>query len=199
MGDFFEIFSLKGFFDSLVGRNQLPVISPKLYKRMIPMHQFIWTVIVFVSFFVGLFFLNRRLKNDSYFKRHLTESLLVWSIFSIFFALLPIIFKALVTNLMGKQPYFPDLVSDGELLIVSAGIAADGAGRILSSIIPETLYKVSAGGSCIVLLSLSSLLFATIAMPNASLQVDVIFSVSITIFTLTMISSAVCVVLESGA
>jgi len=124
-----------------------------------------------------------------------------WLMFSVLFALLPVIFYA-VWYYMNSDSLRPEeLVSRGELLIVSAGIAAHGAGKVIVSKDIPNIYRIFGGGSCIILLLVSSFAFANVAssaLQGSPLDSDTVHQISWIVFPFTSVASGACVLSAVG-
>src|SRR5882724_4784567 len=127
----------------------------------------------------------------------MVERLTVWLIFSVALALLPIAFNAVRVFLSGTSVSFSELLKNGELLIVAVAIGGDATGKLIASGQSRKILKLTAGGSCILLIITSSLLFAFIstASPNPSFDMVRVASFSAVMFLLTIVTSGSCVLL----
>lgn len=118
------------------------------------------------------------------------EKVIYWFIFNVIIALLLFIVNLLVIVVKDDPLNLINLFARGELLIVSAAIAADAIGElILKGNNLNKYLKMIMGGLCVILLSVTSLLFATIAADIASFKPERISVVSLYIFAGTFIIS----------
>ena len=122
------------------------------------------------------------------------EKLLHWSIFNVVIALSPLIFNfvfRLLKDTGGVSIHF--LFARGELLLICAAIAADAVGEFMIGTIQNKYARLLTGGSCVVLLMLSSLFFAAVASADTSNEEFQarITSLSMVIFVATMTSSGI--------
>ncbi len=98
----------------------------------------------------------------------------------------------------GENPDMNLVVSRGELLIVSAAIAAGAVGELIASGRALAIPKLISGGGCILILFLASLWFADISVAAISGQVIDARTVSVYsmyIFAFTVVSSGSSLVL----
>lgn len=124
------------------------------------------------------------------------EELTLWLIFTAGLALTPIIFNAALIFISGSNPVIFQLLSRGELLLISVAIGADAVGEVIGSGRQRRLIKIMAAGSCIFLLIMSSLLFA-VASSDTVGQFDDwrVSTSSIFIFLMMILSAGSCVLL----
>jgi hypothetical protein len=124
-----------------------------------------------------------------------------WLVFSVLFGLIPFasaFFHLLITGQPAPLPgTLPGLVAHGELFIISAALAADALGDLIASGKEWAIFKVFAGGGCVLALGLASLMFADVSF-NASSKPDVVYNASLWIFFTTLVSSGACKVLAEG-
>ncbi len=128
----------------------------------------------------------------------LIERLVRWFIFSVTIALLPLMFNYFRLLGRGENPDMNLVVSRGELLIVSAAIAAGAVGELIASGRALAIPKLISGGGCILILFLASLWFADISVAAISGQVIDARTVSVYsmyIFAFTVVSSGSSLVL----
>jgi hypothetical protein len=128
----------------------------------------------------------------------MTERVVRWLIFSVIIALLPLAFNYLRIFIRGTIPSLILLLSHGELLLVSAAIAATAIGELVASGEERKIAKYVAGGGCVSILFLASALFAEISSAiysGASISSELVSSSSTLMFGFTVISSISCIVL----
>jgi hypothetical protein len=126
------------------------------------------------------------------------EEFTLWIIFSVIIALVPIFFSYLVLYYLGKTPSVVEVLSAGQLLIVSVAIGADATGRIIGTSRPLVrIARIIAGGGCIVLIILSSLLFAYVSSDQTNqIVLENVADNSIILFLIIFINSAACVIIS---
>lgn len=125
------------------------------------------------------------------------EKFTIWLIFSVILALAPLVFNAILTFAMGKVPALNQLISKGELLIVSVAIGADAIGKLFGSGSPRKILKIATGGGCVILIVISSLLFSVISTTSLSATFDPnrVTTISVLMFIMTIITSGSCTLL----
>ena len=134
--------------------------------------------------FLVVYYYEDRFNSDS------AEKFTIWLFSSVLFALLPLVFSAGVLLMEGRQIKLPDMLAHGELLIVSAGIAADATGQALLGNISKGLSRILSSASCVVILALSSYCFAFVSIsPTVQIDTANVAELSVTIFFLTMLTS----------
>lgn len=116
------------------------------------------------------------------------EKLLRWFIFSVLIALVPLAVSYLGLRLDQKEASLYLLTARGELLLISTTIASAAVGELIPAGRGKAIRKLVAGGSCMLLITVSSFLFATLqARQNANPLP--IFTISIWTFGLTLLAS----------
>ena len=120
------------------------------------------------------------------------EKLIHWSIFNVSIALLPLLFNLMFLFIQEKFPGFNILLYRGELLIISAAISADALGEYVNGTITNKTAKLIIGGSCVLLLAMSSLLFAAIAINAEQLNQNRVAIISVSVFLATILTSGIC-------
>lgn len=127
----------------------------------------------------------------------MTEKLIRWFIFSVVIALTPILFN-IISILFSEEINFSFflLVSKGESFLISAVIAAAAIGDLIATGKKWVIGKILSGGSCVILLLLSSYLFShisSLAPIELHAQIGNVNFTSIFIFSCTVFSSGFCV------
>jgi hypothetical protein len=128
----------------------------------------------------------------------MAEKIVRWLIFSVVIALLPLAFNYIRILIQGTNPTLVVLLSRGELLLVSAAIAAAAIGELIASGEEWRIAKYVAGGGCVSVLFLTSALFAEISnatYSGAAVNSALISSSSALLFGFAVVSSASCIVL----
>lgn len=143
-----------------------------------------------------------------------TEALVRWFIFSVVFALLPVISKALVlfTGLMttrntldpqeAAKLTLADVLArtcgDGELLLVATAIAAAGIGEIAASrSMNRRLARVVVTGSLLIIVTLSSLWYAIIVGTTDALNRQLVAQGSLIVWLSAVATASVSVLLSA--
>lgn len=123
--------------------------------------------------------------------RRRIETLSRWFFFGVLCSILPLIAKFLV-QLSVKPEHesvlLQSLLERGELLIVSAAIAAEAIGTLVGSGSEFKLLKIIAGGCCLCSLFCASLWFAGIPA-DVSINRGVVAVGSLVIFGMTLLTS----------
>lgn len=116
------------------------------------------------------------------------EKLIRWSIFSVLVGLVPLAISYLGLRLDSNPPEIYMLTSRGELLLISTSLASAAVGELIAGGRSKAPQKLLAGGSCMLLVLLSSLFFAAIQArqhPDAAR----IFTTSVWLFGSTLLAS----------
>lgn len=116
------------------------------------------------------------------------EKLLRWFIFSVLIALVPLAVSYLGLRLERQAASLYLLTARGELLLVSTTIASAAIGELIPAGRTKAIRKLIAGGSCMLLITVSSFLFAAIQARDNADPLP-IFTVSIWTFGLTLLAS----------
>jgi hypothetical protein len=129
-------------------------------------------------------------------KQKAIENFTVWLIFSVFLALTPIIFNGATDFINGSNLDLSQLLGKGELLIVSVAIGADATGKLIASGEKQKIFKIIAAGACILLVIISSLLFAVISR-STGIPIDInrVSSSSCLMFLMIIVAGASCTLL----
>jgi hypothetical protein len=117
-----------------------------------------------------------------------SEKLIRWLLFNVLISLTP-----LITSFMGlrldNQPYSVyTLTARGELLLISTTIASAAVGELIAGGRNKAPQKLVAGGSCVLLVLLSSLFFAAI-QARQSPDLGRVFRTSSWLFAGTLLAS----------
>jgi hypothetical protein len=117
------------------------------------------------------------------------EKLIRWYIFSVLIALAPLLVGYLTLSLDRGVPALYLLTARGELLLISTTISSAALGEMLPGGRGSAVPRLIAGGSCVLLVVLSSLFFAAIqARPDPN-PVSV-FTTSVWLFGCTLFASS---------
>ena len=95
------------------------------------------------------------------------ERLVKWILFSVIISLLPLVADGVNRISQGRsgigQSVLTEVLAHGELLLVSAAIAADAVGDLIGSGPEFKMLKYLAGGACLAIILFGSLWYAGIA------------------------------------
>jgi hypothetical protein len=95
--------------------------------------------------------------------------MLLWVLFGVLFALLPIGFGAVSTLTRGNSLTYPSLVEGGELLLVSAFICAAAAGQLVASRSSRLLgTRIALGGFDLIFACFASYWFADVGSAHGN-------------------------------
>lgn len=120
------------------------------------------------------------------------EKITYWFIFNVVIALLPLVFNVLLIFSRDIPFNAEALFFRGELLIVSAAIAADAVGGLIGGGQKNRISRLIIGGMCVVLLCLSSLLFAAISIDETAFSPSRVTIISLVMFLSTVVASGSC-------
>ncbi len=119
-----------------------------------------------------------------------------WLMFGVLLALVPIIFDYLITYMSTGSNEISIFLSKGELFIVSVAISANACGSYIASKTDSYGLKPLITGSSIILIIISSLLFAAISTAYGQSYDPVkIQFISVLMFLLNLGASAGCILL----
>jgi hypothetical protein len=96
-------------------------------------------------------------------KAMVLKKILVWLIFGVAFALLPVIVNALNLATRGHGSSFPDLVGRGELLLTAAALCATATGDLLSTVSQLDSVRLALAGLNLLMVAVASLWFGSVA------------------------------------
>lgn len=133
-----------------------------------------------------------------------------WLIFSVIVAMVPLAFDYFARMTDGSEaPKLAAIVSKGELLLISAAIAAAAIGEIIGRPGKRAVAELVATGACVVTFFFASLYYANVSVLQRQYsrealsqqqeqqpKEEVIFRTSVVLFIFTLISSAGCMVLS---
>lgn len=131
-----------------------------------------------------------------------SEKVVRWLFFGVAFSTLPIIANFLLTVTQGINPVIPSLLGRGDLLIISAGVAATGVGELQG--VTENGMKrirIAVTAATYLIVCSASLWFASVATSIASkvpVQEDTIAVGSVILFCASVVSGASCVALAGA-
>jgi hypothetical protein len=123
-----------------------------------------------------------------------SEKLTRWIIFNVMVALVPLSAGYLGLQLGREEPGLHTLTARGELLLISTAIASAAVGELIPGGRARATFKLCAGGSCILLVMLSSLFFAAI-QARQDADPHSILSMSLVLFACTLLASFSCMYL----
>lgn len=140
-----------------------------------------------------MYYVLRKTDNQSLIKRFT-----VWFMFGVLLALTPIFFEFLATYI-SKTPNPSVLLVNGELFMVSVAIGANACGYLMLSGTDNFALKIFSSGSLIILVVVSSLLFASMSGLNTDSYDPIkVRFLSVITFLLTLSFSASCVLLADN-
>jgi hypothetical protein len=125
----------------------------------------------------------------------------IWILFNVFVALTPIVFHFISYPIRGLRVNVGELLAKGDLLLVTAALAAGAIGDIMfsgsqKSLTPNLkISKTLVCGCCVLLLMLSSLIYAQISTSGTPLSHEMIVKFSSTLFGCTFFVGLCCGVL----
>lgn len=129
-----------------------------------------------------------------------SEKVLRWLMFGVAFATLPLLLNLLLAMTRDLQVGWVQLFGQGELLLVSAGVAASGAGELSGETVTALRrFQIFLSGSAYIIVCLSSVWFAgTATLRAADQKVDevVVANGSLLVFTCAIVTGASCVALS---
>lgn len=123
-----------------------------------------------------------------------SEKLTRWIIFNVMVALVPLFAGYLGLQLGREEPGLHVLTARGELLLVSSAIAAAAVGELIPAGRSKAAFKLCAGGTCILLVLVSSLVFAGI-QARQDTDPKSVLGLSLGLFAGTLLASFTCVYL----
>ena len=124
----------------------------------------------------------------------LPEKLTRWLIFSVLISLVPLFTSYAGLLLDGRPASLHTLTGRGELLLITTTLAAAAIGELIPSGRERGTQKLLAGGSCIVIVLFSSLLFAAV-QSRAQSDASLVFALSLSLFCGTLLASGSCLYL----
>lgn len=122
--------------------------------------------------------------------------LLIWSIFTVAFSLLPLLFNWFLVFIRGQTFTLIDLISSGELVLISVAINAAALGEIIEygTKKPYDIRRILAIGFCVLTMTLASFAYSLLgANINAVDEIDQsrAFLISIIIFLTATLTSSI--------
>ena len=115
------------------------------------------------------------------------DKLIHWAMFNVSIALLPLFFNLISLFITNKFTSIHSVFYRGELLIISAAIAADATGEFIIGTISNKTARILTGGACVILLGLCSLLFAAISIAATDINQPRVTLISLTMFIATVL------------
>ena len=122
-----------------------------------------------------------------------------WLIFGIAFALAPLLADYFI-QLIHPRPNvafdWHEILTKGELLLISSAIAGAAVGEIIGTGRAWLPFKIITGGACIIITIISALLYSAVASDlrlNVAYDRAALVTNSIYIFWATIIASAGCI------
>ena len=129
----------------------------------------------------------------------MNENVLKWLIFGVLLALVPLAAGWLFKLIFGGNTSLEALTSQGELLLITAGLCAAGVGSLIGSGEDLKKAKIVSGGLSIVILLLSAIVFSFISNPGVLTvkpDTNVVLQASIWIYICAFLSSGACAYLS---
>ena len=123
-----------------------------------------------------------------------SEKLIRWFIFSVLSALVPLAIGYMALTLDRREPSLQMVTARGELLLISSTIASAAVGELIAGGRNKATQKLLAGGSCMLLVLLSSLFFAAI-QGRQHADPESVLVTSLWLFAGTLLASSSCVYL----
>ncbi len=125
-----------------------------------------------------------------------------WLIFGVVVALLPLIATYVSRRTDGLVPAWTELLGRGELFLVCAGVCSAAYGEVLGTGGGLRAWKIVAGGICLMVLLVSSLVYAHIVeriSSSAPIAMEAICHDSLYLYLIGVAASTACVVLAEIA
>ncbi|WP_052277929.1 hypothetical protein [Microcystis panniformis] len=125
------------------------------------------------------------------------RKIIQWIIFGVVLAIVPLVVALLIRATRGQSTELVDLLRNGELLLVTAGIVGAAIGDLLGGNRTQPIFELFSGGACVLILVVSSILYADVSAAHASQQpvnIAVIERSSLWLFSGGVVSSFFCVV-----
>ena len=131
----------------------------------------------------------------------MTKKVLQWIFFGVLIGITPLLVALLIGITKDSTTNLVDVLDNGELLLVTVGIAGAAVGDLLAGSHRFPELEIVSGGGCIFILVISSIYFADISATttsslNSSLDLSVIEKYSYFLFTGGFISSMASVILS---
>lgn len=130
------------------------------------------------------------------------SKILKWIIFGVLIGIAPLLVTLLIGITRNQTIDIVNILSNGELLLVTAGIVGAAIGDLLAGNHRFPSLEIVSGGGCVLILLISSLYFADISAAGITsslsqpLNVNAIEKYSYYIFTSGCISSIASVILS---
>jgi hypothetical protein len=126
------------------------------------------------------------------------EQLILWFLFRVLLALVPIVYNGVRILTTGGQDPFGAAIERGELLLLTAAMCGGSVGVLIGSGATFQIYKIISGGAAIIILMLSSLYYADISAlyrQGTLVNVNIIKTTSRVLFLLGVVASGSAVAL----
>lgn len=120
-----------------------------------------------------------------------------WMIWSVLLSLSPFVLELLgllTTSNPGTGLRLSTPIERGQLLLVCAGLGATGVGDLIGTSTDELSAKRYAGGASVLIVLLAAGYYATASSPSVQNR-EVVVSVSVVLYLLTLLVSFACVTL----
>jgi hypothetical protein len=128
----------------------------------------------------------------------MASKLLRWLVFGVIISLLPIAVSFLEFVAKDKTPTMRQVMGDGGLLLIISAVCAGSLGEIIGSGQRALAAKIISAGGAVVVLIISSLLFAAILEGKGASTYDesIVASISMWVFALGLLPCAACIALS---
>ena len=123
----------------------------------------------------------------------MTARLIRWAIFGVIVAILPLVFRYLWTLSQNGGASVTQMLSNGELLLISTALAASAIGEIIPCGRQYPGCALVAGGGCLSSLLFGALYYAAVSS-NPPARQDIVVFISFVLFSFSLLSSAGCLI-----
>ncbi len=120
-----------------------------------------------------------------------------WAIFSVAVSLIPLIFSFIYLTTVGPTPAFFDLISDGELLLISVALTGAAIGEVIDKKTARIKSRLASGGGCFLVASLSSSYFVVVSAQD-DVRKEIVMGMSCALLLLGVISAGLAMAASEG-
>jgi hypothetical protein len=134
-----------------------------------------------------------------YGRNNMSAKLLRWLIFGVLLALVPLVFSWFCRLIFSEDASLKTLLSQGELLLITAALCAAAIGELLGSDDKQKNWKIISGGASLMILIFSALIFSVISnqsLFSTSPDIDAVKVASLIVYFCAFVSSGACVYLS---
>lgn len=96
------------------------------------------------------------------------EKVIQWTVFGVLLSIAPLGVALLIKLTRSQSIALTDILSNGELLLVTAGIVGAAIGDLLAGKHKHSSAELISGGGCVVILLVSCIYFADVSAAHAS-------------------------------